>query len=144
MTYLDDEDLDYIDEVMDYYNSNECDDESDLGLRRQQRSKYLEDERYRQLSDIFPKTSLEYYDKTECAMLTYYLAGNLQTSQHELTEHIRTNLTNPEINWKGVFDYMDERFNTAPEWLEGEVEEMAKYVNPYREQLYTELVFVGL
>lgn len=38
---------------------------------------------------------------------------------------------------------MDERFNTAPEWLEAEVEEMAKYLNPYREQLYTKATFVG-
>lgn len=106
----------------------------DLIERALRRIKYLEDSNYRRWSDITPRQDLEeesdYRDKKDYYMLKYYLAGGYADNY-------------PEINWKGIFDYMDRRIATAPEWLEDEVDEIAKHLNPYREQLYPKATFVG-
>lgn len=101
-------------------------DEQDLKDRALRRIKYLEDSNYRRWSNITPRQNLEeesdYRDKKDYYMLKCYL---------------------PDINWKGIFDYMDRRIVTTPEWLEDEVDELTKHLNPYREQLYPKATFVG-
>lgn len=140
MTQIDRE-LDY-EEFVDEYDEDFDSTDLDLEYRGYQRNWYLEDENYRRLSDVI-RDKQDYNNKAEPYVIACYLAGNLNVSWRNLDSIIRNNLTNPEINWKGIFDYMDRRFSTTPRWLEDEVDEMAKHLQPYREQLYPKATFVG-
>ena len=140
MTHLDRE-LDYedfVDEYGDDFNSIDL----DFEYRGYQRRWYLEDDNYRRLSDVI-RDNQDYRNKVEPYIIACYLAGHKDVSWRNLDSIIRNHLTNPSINWKGIFDYMDRRIVTAPEWLEDEVDELAKHLNPYREQLYPKATFVG-
>lgn len=144
MTQLDRE-LDYEDFVDDFMNDYGDDFDStdlDLEYRGYQRQWYFEDGNYRRLSDVI-RNKQDYKNKVEPYIIACYIAGNRNPSWRDLDSIIRDNLTNPEINWKGIFDYMDRRIVTTPEWLEDEVDEMVKHLNPYREQLYPKVTFVG-
>lgn len=144
MTQLDRE-LDYEDFVDDFMNDYGDDFDStdlDLEYRGYQRQWYIEDDNYRRLSDVI-RDNQDYKNKVEPYAIACYIAGNLNISWRNLDSIIRDNLTNPEINWKGISDYMDRRIVTTPEWLEDEVDEMVKHLNPYREQLYPKVTFVG-
>lgn len=141
MTHLDRE-LDY-EEFVDEYDEDFDSIDLDLEYRGYQRSCYLEDENYRRLSDVIPRNSRDYENKIEQYIIACYITGNRNVSWRNLGDIIQDNLANPDINWKGIFEYMDRRIVTAPEWLEDEVDELAKHLNPYREQLYPKVTFVG-
>ena len=46
-------------------------------------------------------------------MLKYYLAGGY-VDNYDMEGLILQNLDNPEINWKGLYDYFDEQSREAP------------------------------
>ena len=140
MTQLDRE-LDYEDFV-DEYDEDFDSTDLDLEYRGYQRRWYLEDDSYRRLSDVI-RDKQDYKNKVEPYVIACYLAGNLNISWRNLDKTISDNLTDPGINWKGIFNYMDRRIVTTPSWLEDEVDEIAKHLNPYREQLYPKATFVG-
>lgn len=129
---------DFVDEYGDDFDSTDL----DLEYRGYQRNWYLEDENYRRLSDVI-RDKRDYKNKIEQYVVACYITGNRNVAWRNLDRIIRNNLTNPEINWKGIFDYMDRRIVTTPEWLEDEVDEIVKHLNPYREQLYPKATFVG-
>lgn len=144
MTQLDRE-LDYEDFVDDFMNDYGDDFDStdlDLEYRGYQRRWYLEDENYRRLSDVI-RDKRDYKNKVEQYVIACYLAGHRNVSWRNLKSIIRDNLTNPEINWKGIFDYMDRRISTTPYWLEDEVDGLFECLSPYRDQLYPKTTFVG-
>lgn len=140
MTYLDRE-LDY-EEFVDEYDEDFDSVDLDLEYRGYQRNWYLEDNNYRRLSDVI-RDKQDYNNKVEPYTIACYIAGNRNVSWRNLDRIIRNNLTNPEINWKGIFDYMDRRIVTTPEWIKDEVDNIVKYLSPYREQLYPKATFVG-
>ena len=140
MTQIDRE-LDY-EEFVDEYDEDFDSTDLDLEYRGYQRNWYLEEENYRRLSDVI-RDKQDYKNKIEQYIIACYLAGNLNVSSRNLDSIIHDNLTNPDINWKGIFDYMDRRIVTAPEWLEDEVDGTANCLIPYREQLYPKATFVG-
>lgn len=118
----------------------------DLVDRALSRIKYLEDSNYRRWSDITPRQDLEeesdYRDKKDYYMLKYYLAGGYANS-HDMEDLILQNLDNPEINWKGLYDYFDERLREAPEWLQQGVQDSLDALEPYRSVAYPTPAFVG-
>lgn len=144
MTQLDRE-LDYEDFVDDFMNDYGDDFDStdlDLEYRGYQRNRYLEDENYRRLSDVI-RDKRDYKNKVEQYVIACYIAGNRNVSWRNLDRIISDNLTNPNINWKGIFDYMDRRISTTPHWLEDEVDGLFECLSPYRDQLYPKTTFVG-
>lgn len=136
-----DRELDY-DEFVDEYDEDFDSTDLDLEYRGYQRRWYLEDDNYRQLSDVI-QDNQDYKNKVEPYAIACYIAGHRNDSWRNLDKTISDNLTNPDINWKGIFDYMDRRIVTTPEWLEDEVDEIVKHLNPHREQLYPKTTFVG-
>lgn len=140
MTQLDRE-LDYEDFV-DEYDEDFDSTDLDLEYRGYQRHWYLEDENYRQLSDVI-RDNQDYNNKVEPYIIACYIAGHRNISWRNLDRIISDNLTNPEINWKSIYDYMDRRIVTTPEWLEDEVDNIEKCLSPYRDQLYPKATFVG-
>lgn len=129
---------DFIDEYDEDFDSIDL----DLEYRGYQRQWYFEDGNYRRLSDVI-RNKQDYKNKVEPYIIACYIAGHKDVSWRNLDKTISDNLTSPEINWKGIYDYMDRRIVTTPEWLEDEVDEIAKHLNPYREQLYPKATFVG-
>lgn len=117
----------------------------DLVDRALSRIKYLEDSNYRRWSDITPRQDLEeesdYRDKKDYYMLKYYLAGGY--ANDDMEDLILQNLDNPEINWKGLYDYFDERLCEAPEWLQQGVQDSLNALEPYRSVAYPTPAFVG-
>lgn len=121
-------------------------DEQDLIERALRREKYLEDTNFRCWSDIIPRQPLDkdsdYRDKKDYYMLKYYLAGRA-TNIDDMEELIIMNLENPEINWKGLYDYFDEQSREAPEWLQYGVQDSLKILEPYRDAAYPKPAFIG-
>lgn len=121
-------------------------DEQDLIDRALRREKYLEDTNFRCWSDITPRQNLEeesdYRDKKDYYMLKYYLAGGY-ANNHDMEQLILMNLDNPEINWKGLYDYFDERLREAPKWLQQGVQDSLDALEPYRSAAYPTPAFVG-
>lgn len=121
-------------------------DEQDLVERALSRIKYLEDSNYRCWSDITPLRNLEeesdYRDKKDYYMLKCYLAGDY-TNSDDIEHLILQNLDNPEINWKGLYDYFDERLREAPEWLQQGVQDSLDALEPHRSVVYPTPAFVG-
>ena len=121
-------------------------DEQELIERALRRIEYLEDSNYRRWSDITPRQNLEeesdYRDKKDYYMLKYYLAGGY-ADNYDMEELILQNLDNPEINWKGLYDYFDERLREAPKWLQQGVQDSLDALEPYRSVAYPTPAFVG-
>lgn len=121
-------------------------DEQELIERAMRRIEYLEDSNYRRWSDITPRQNLEeesdYRDKKDYYMLKYYLAGGY-ADNYDMEELILQNLDNPEINWKGLYDYFDERLREAPRWLQYGVQDSLNALEPYRSVAYPTPAFVG-
>lgn len=121
-------------------------DEQDLIERALRREKYLGDPNFRCWSDIIPRQPLDkdsdYRDKKDYYMLKYYLAGGY-ANNHDIEDLILQNLDNPEINWKGLYDYFDERLREAPKWLQQGVQDSLDALEPYRDTAYPKPAFVG-
>lgn len=80
--------------------------------RGEQRAKNLEDPNYRRLSDVFDVSldiNSNYVGRIDNNMLACYLTCNAEADARNVKQHIEENIDNPEINWRGLFAYLDER-----------------------------------
>ena len=123
----------------------------ELDKRYESRLKYLEDTRYRKWSDVTETSSYVYRAFIESGMLASYLAGELRNSaevdgtDENVIKLIEANLDNPDINWKGLFAYLDERLDDyITEYTLGyEVNTLARLLEPYRDKVLTNSTFIG-
>ena len=113
--------------------------------RGKQRAKHLENPNYRRLSDIIDKHLYGYRGRTEIGMLGEYLAGEWCTSVERLNELVTKNLDNTEINWNGIYSYIDERIETSKRYmslmLKDECCRLRDLLEPYRKRFQS--TFVG-
>ena len=104
--------------------------------RAKQRWKYFEPDEYRKLSKVLGP--YEYSCWTEIYMLIHYLKNSKGPCGNNLIatlrKEIEENKNNPDINWKNIFDYFDERNNTKTAYRH-EVVEVMRVLEPYREEL---------
>lgn len=110
--------------------------DKDGQTRAKQRWKYFEPDGYRQLSEALGP--YEYSCWTEIYMLLSYLK-NCKTPKDSdlptvLKKEIDENKNNPDINWKNIFDYFDERSKTETAYSH-EVVTVLKIIEPYRDEL---------
>lgn len=118
--------------------------------RGEQRAKNLEDPNYRRLSDVFAMSSEQYSNyvsRIDISMLACYLAGNDNAHRADVKEYIERNLNNPEINWRGLFAYLDER-DDCQHRIQSDVikREFVIFYNAlysYRERVCPESTFIG-
>ena len=100
--------------------------DKDGQTRAKQRWKYLEPDGYRQLSEALGP--YEYSCWTEIYMLISYLQNDKAHDESNMTARLRNeieeNKNNPDINWKNIFDYFDERNNTETAYKHEVVEVM--------------------
>lgn len=118
--------------------------------RGEQRAKHLEDPNYRRLSDVFAMSSEQYSNyvsRIDISMLTCYLAGNDNAHKADVKEHIERNLNNPEINWRGLFAYLDERddcqHRIQSAVIKNEFIIFYNVLNPYRDIVCPKSTFIG-
>lgn len=124
--------------------------EEEVRERGVQRAKHLEDPNYRRLSDVFTMSSeqhSDYVSRIDISMLACYLSGNDNTHRADVQEYVERNLNNPEINWRGLFAYLDERYEcqrgTQFDILQKEFVDLHMALNPYRDRVRPESTFIG-
>lgn len=124
--------------------------EKEARERGVQRAKHLEDPNYRRLSDVFTMSSeqhSDYVSRIDISMLACYLSGNDNTHRADVKEYIERNLNNPEINWRGIFAYLDERLACQSRLeqpaIQRELINFEKSLNPYRDRVRPESTFIG-
>ena len=124
--------------------------EEEVLERGVQREKYLEDPRYRRLSDVFTISSAnesDYVSRIDTSMLVCYLAGNDNAHRADVQEYVERNLDNPEINWRGLFAYLDERdacqHRIQSAVIKNEFIIFYSVLNPYRDKVCPESTFIG-
>lgn len=124
--------------------------EEEVRERGVQRAKHLEDPSYRRLSDVFTMSSengSDYVSRIDMSMLACYLAGKDDIHRANAKEYIERNLDNPEINWRGLFAYLDERddcqYRIDSPVIRKEFNDFHKLLNPYRDRVCPESTFVG-
>lgn len=115
-----------------------------------QRMKHLEDPNYRRLSDVFAMSTehgSNYVSKIDISMLACYLMGSTSARKENVTNIIEANLTNPKINWRGLFAYLDERYEyqrgTQFDILQKEFVNLHMTLNPYRDRVCPKSTFIG-
>ena len=109
--------------------------DADIVKRKQDREKYFETEGFRKWSDIIPIDGNSYGDRIEKSFLRSYIAGELVTRTESIEPIIEKNRNNPAINWVAIYDYIDERMQTAPRWLQHEIKNAHEEMEPYRKEL---------
>lgn len=124
--------------------------EEEVKERGVQRAKHLEDPNYRRLSDVFTMSSVnesDYVSRIDISMLVCYLAGNADVHRADAREYIERNLDNPEINWRGIFAYLDERLACQSRLeqpvIQRELINFNNLLSPYRDRVRPESTFIG-
>lgn len=121
--------------------------------RHATRLKHLEDPNYRRWSDLVDTKSYNYGARMNSSMLASYLANELingvevDGTDRNVIRLIKANLDNPDINWKGMFAYLDEELANIAKldvsYMAAEVETLASLLNPYRDKVITNITFIG-
>lgn len=121
--------------------------------RHASRIKYLEDPNYRRRSDLVDTESYNYGARMDSSMLASYLANELVNgvevdgTDENVIRLIKANLDNPEINWRGMYAYLDEELANIDmldvSYMVTEVETLASLLNPCRDKVITNSTFIG-
>lgn len=124
--------------------------EEEARERGVQREKHLEDSNYRRLSDVFGISNdiqSNYILRIDNNMLACYLTCNAEAYTRDVKQYIEENIDNPEINWRGLFAYLDERLTCQSRLeqpsIQRELIDFNKVLSPYRDRICPELEFVG-
>ena len=121
--------------------------------RHATRLKHLEDPDYRRWSDLVDTKSYNYGARMDSSMLASYLANELingvevDGTDENVIRLIQANLDNSEINWRGMFAYLDEELANITKldvsYMVTEVETLASLLNPYRDEVLKNSTFIG-
>lgn len=124
--------------------------EEEARERGVQRAKHLEDPNYRRLSNVFAisfNMQSNYTRRIDNNMLTCYLTCDAGADTYDVKQHIENNINNPEINWRGIFAYLDERLACQSRLeqpaIQRELINFEKLLNPYRDKVRPESTFIG-
>lgn len=115
-----------------------------------QREKHLEDSNYRRLSDVFGISNdiqSNYIARIDSNMLACYLTCDVDAETCYVTHYIEENINNPEINWCGIFAYLDERLVCQPRLeqpaIQRELIDFNRVLSPYRDKVCPKSTFIG-
>ena len=124
--------------------------EEEAKERGKQREKYLEDPNFRRLSDLFAisdRMESNYISRLDKNMLACYLTRDAEAYAGNVEHYIEKYIHNPEINWHGLFAYLDERLECQPRLehpaIRRELINFEKVLNPYRDKILPKPTFVG-
>lgn len=124
--------------------------EEEAKERGVQRMKHLEDPNYRRLSYVFTISldiNSDYIARIDNNMLACYLTCDANAETYYVKHYIEENIDNPEINWRGIFAYLDERLACQSRLeqpaIQRELINFEKLLNPYRDKVRPESTFIG-
>jgi hypothetical protein len=124
--------------------------EEEAKERGVQRMKHLEDPNYRGLSDVFGISNdiqSNYIARLDSNMLACYLTCDVNAETCYVKHYIEENIDNPEINWRGIFAYLDEREECQQriqsDVLKREFIIFYNVLNPYRDKINPKSTFIG-
>ena len=124
--------------------------EKEARERGVQRAKHLEEPNYRRLSHVFAislDTQSNYVGRIDNNMLACYLTCDAGADTRDVKQHIENNIDNPEINWRGLFAYLDERdacqHRIQSAVIKREFVDLNNLLSPYRERVCPESTFIG-
>lgn len=79
------------------------------------RFKHLEKDGWRKISDVL--NARDYAYGGDIYMLNSYLNNRPETvDMTTLQPFIEENISNPEINWSAIFNYLEDRLQTEKDW----------------------------
>lgn len=124
--------------------------EEEARERGVQRAKHLEDPNYRRLSNVFAISidmQSNYIRRIDNNMLACYLTCDAGADTYDVKQHIENNIDNPEINWRGIFAYLDERLACESRLeqpsIQRELIDFNRVLSPYRDKVCPKPTFIG-
>ena len=124
--------------------------EEEVRERGVQRAKHLEDPNYRRLSNVFTISldiNSNYVGRIDNNILACYLTCDAGVDTRNVRQYIEENIDNPEINWRGIFAYLDERLACQSRLeqpiIQRELINFEKLLNPYRDKVCPKPTFIG-
>lgn len=124
--------------------------EEEVRERGVQRAKHLEEPNYRRLSHVFAislDTQSNYVGRIDNNMLACYLTCDAGAGTRDVKQHIENNIDNPEINWRGLFAYLDERLACESRLeqpsIQRELIDFNRVLSPYRDKVCPKPTFIG-
>ena len=102
------------------------------------RFKHLEKDGWRKISDVL--NAREYAYGGDIYMLNSYLNNRPETvDMTTLQPFIEENISNPEINWSGIFNYLEDRLQTEKDWgYCYTLKDIITILNQYKDQMPNE------
>lgn len=102
------------------------------------RFKHLEKDGWRKISDIL--TARDYAYGGDIYMLNSYLNNRPgKSDMTTLQPLIEENISNPEINWSGIFNYLEDRLQTEKDWEYCyTLKDIIAILNQYKDQMPNE------
>ena len=102
------------------------------------RFKHLEKDGWRKISDIL--TARDYAYGGDIYMLNSYLNNRPETvDMTTLQPFIEENISNPEINWSAIFNYLEDRLQTEKDWgYCYTLKDIITILNQYKDQIPNE------
>lgn len=115
----------------------------DLKQRAEQRAKYFEDPNFLRWSDVISRDEHSYGARTEQAFLAEYMTQDAETSGYRVRDIVKQRKNADRINWRAMYDYLDERDKTTPSWLKDEVEELHRILDSLRDELAPDVQYIA-
>lgn len=102
------------------------------------RFKHLEKDGWRKISDVL--NARDYAYGGDIYMLNSYLNNRPgKSDMTTLQPLIEENISNSEINWSAIFNYLEDRLQTEKDWgYCYTLEEIIKIINQYKDQIPNE------
>lgn len=102
------------------------------------RFKHLEKDGWRKISDIL--TARDYAYGGDIYMLNSYLNNRPETvDMTTLQPFIEENISNPEVNWSAIFNYLEDRLQTEKDWgYCYTLKDIIAILNQYKDQMPNE------
>lgn len=114
----------------------------DLKFRGEQRAKYFEDKKYLRWSTVISQNQHSYGARSELAFLVEYLYQDPELTSYNAREKFIKHKGDADVNWHALYEYLDERKQTAPDWLLEEVNALSAILDEFREELCPSVVYV--
>ena len=102
------------------------------------RFKHLEKDGWRKISDVL--NSRDYAYGGDIYMLNSYLKNRPgKSDMTTLQPLIEENISNPEINWSAIFNYLEDRLQTEKDWgYCYTLKDIITILNQYKDQMPNE------
>lgn len=122
----------------------------EVKYRWKQRLQYFENSNYRKWSDFLSPNYKSYGNRTDDFMIASYITGEEVTRFSINDPKLFDKAQNPRVNWRAIYQYVDERLNDEENGLRGELTRLNPFIdcdvfgvmsivdllNRYRNELY--------